>query len=74
MHRNTGLIPPVIITDRPKAGFCCGFICFMFGAVQFSNVSILILLCVLLFNLCRRLNHIGQGSCIIVLMQLLDSI
>ena len=28
-----------------------GFVCFIFGAVQFLNVLILTLLCVLLFNL-----------------------
>ena len=44
---------PVIITDRPKRYFRCGFICFMFGAVQFLNVLILTLLCDLLDNLVK---------------------
>ena len=63
MHRKPGLSrphprppppppPPVIITDRtvPMRYFRCGFISFMFGAVQFLNVLILTLLCVLLVN------------------------
>ena len=45
--RKTGFSSPVIITDRPKAYFRSGFICFMCGAVQFLNVLILTLLCVL---------------------------
>ena len=55
MHRKTGLStppPPLInITDRPKAVLSLRFHLFMFGAVQFLNVLILTLLCVLLFNL-----------------------
>ena len=37
----------------PRRYIRCGFICFMFGAVQFVNVLILRLLCVLLFNLVK---------------------
>ena len=46
--------PPVItcvFTDRPKTVFRCGFICFMFRAVQFLNV--LHFCVVLLFNLVK---------------------
>ena len=46
MHRKNRFKPPVIITDRPKAVLSCGFICFMFGAVQCLNALILTLLCV----------------------------
>ena len=53
MHRKTGLSPPVIITDRPKAVHSLRFHMFYVRCFQFLNVLILTLLCVLLFNLVK---------------------
>ena len=53
MHRKTGLSPPVIITDRPKAVHSLRFHLFYVRCCQFLNVIILTLLCVLLFHLVK---------------------
>ena len=41
---------PLDLLVVPRRFFRCGFICFMFGAVQFLNVLILTLLCAQFFN------------------------
>ena len=48
----TGMVRSLLLTV-PNRYFRCGFICFMFGAVQFLNVLISTLPCVLLFNLVK---------------------
>ena len=57
MHCYTGLSTPPppqkFLLTVPRRYFRCGFICFKFGAVQFLNVLILTLLCVLLFYLVK---------------------
>ena len=54
MHRKTGLSPhQQLLLTVTRRYFRCGFICFIFGAVQFLNVLMLTLLCVLLFNLVK---------------------
>ena len=44
-----GLNPHLSLLATPRRCIRCGFICFMFGAVQFLNVLILIFLCIELF-------------------------
>ena len=44
--RKTGLGPQYLLLTVPRRFFRCGFICYMFGAVQCLNVFMLTLLCV----------------------------